>query len=160
MTKDSKVRLKEMKGSKYKCPVCKKGSLVEIKTDKDFGGVDIKFQTADGIDFEFTCKIKNDYFFLCKNEKCRARFERTRWHEGKGKPGPPCMLKNCVGSLDTYRDIPFAKIYSREDKDNVIIAHRDKVPIEFKIVSGELSYDEAGICSQCHFVGPKEIDMR
>jgi len=158
--KKNRVHLKELKGSGYLCPVCKEGSLVEINSEKDFGNVNIKFITRDGIGFEFSCETKNDDFFLCNNENCRARFERTKWREGKKKVGPPCPSINCLGSLDTYKNVPIAKIYPKIGAENVVITYGNSEPLYFKIVSGRLSYDEAGICTQCHYVGPKEIDLK
>jgi hypothetical protein len=156
----SGVSLKDLKSSGYLCPVCKKGSLVEINSEMDFGDVNIKFMTRDGIGFEFSCEAKNDNFFLCKNENCRARFERTKRPKGEKKLGPPCPSINCEGSLDTYKNVSIAKIFPKKEKGNVAITYRNIKPLYFKIVSGKLSFDEAGICTQCHYVGPKEIDLR
>lgn len=158
--KKAKVRLRELKDSGYLCPVCKEGSLIEIKSEKDFGDLNIKFNTKDGISFVFACKTKNDNFFLCKNEKCRARLERTEWRKGEKKVGPPCPTINCKGSLNTYKNVPVAKIYPKSGGENVVLTHRKNKPIYFQIVSGKLSYDEAGICTKCNYVGPKEIDLR
>jgi phage FluMu protein Com len=58
MTKGKKVKLRALKGSGYKCPVCKKGNLIEIKTEKALGNVDIKFKTIDGISFQFSCDVR------------------------------------------------------------------------------------------------------
>lgn len=160
MKKVKKVRYKEMKGSGYLCPVCKDGKLVEIKSDKDFGNVNIKFRTKEDIGFDFKCKTKNDNFFLCKNEKCRARFERCELKKEGKKLGPPCPTINCDGSLDTLKDVPIAKVYPKKGAERVILTYGTKQPSYFKIVSGQLSYDEAGVCSHCHYVGPKEIDLR
>ncbi len=156
----TKIRMKKLKGAQYKCPVCKKGSLAEINKEKDFGDVNIKFKTKDGIGFEFSCNTKNDNFFLCNNEKCRARFERTNWREGEKKLGPPCPSINCLGSLDTYKNVPIAKVFPKKGGENVVITYGNSKPLHFKIVSGKLSYDEAGICTQCKYVGLKEIDLR
>ncbi len=158
--KKNKVRLKELIGSGYKCPVCKVGNLVEINSERNFGNVRIEFNTRDDIGFEFFCKTKNDYFFLCQNEKCRARFERTKWRKGEKKVGPPCPTINCKGSFDTYKNVPVAKIYPIEGSEKVVLIVGNNPPLYFKIVSGQLVYDEAGICTECNFVGPKEIDLR
>ena len=117
-------------------------------------------KAVDGISFEFTCKTKNDNFFLCSNEKCRARLERTDWKEGKKRVGPPCPSVKCRGSLNTYKKVPIAKIYPKEGSENVVITYGEGEPLQFKIVSGKLSFDEAGICTQCKYVGPKEINLR
>jgi hypothetical protein len=158
--KKKRVHLKELESSGYLCPVCKEGGLVEIKSEKDFGDVNIKFITKDGIGFEFSCETKNDNFFLCNNENCRARFERTIRPKGEKKVGPPCPSINCEGSLDTFKNVPIAKIFPKKEAENVVISYRNSRPLYFKIVTGKLSYDEAGICTQCHYVGPKEIDLR
>jgi hypothetical protein len=160
MKKVKKVRYKEMKGSGYICPVCKEGGLVEIKSDKDFGNVVIKFRTKDEIGFVFKCKTKNDNFFLCKNEKCRARFERSEQPKEGKRLGPPCPTINCEGSLDTLKNVPIAKVYPVKGSERVILTYHTKEPSYFHIESGQLSYDEAGVCGLCHYVGPKEIDMR
>lgn len=156
----AKVRLKDLKGSGYICPVCKEGKLIKIKGEKDFGDVNIKFRTRDGIGFKFSCEIKNDNFFLCKNEKCRARFERTDFKQGDKKVGPPCPSIKCEGSLDTYKKVPVAKIYPKKGAETVVITYGDSEPLNFKVITGKLSYDEAGICTECGYVGPKEIDLR
>lgn len=153
-------RLSESEKIEYKCPVCREGTLKEITSEKDFGDVHIKFKTIDGVGFEFTCKTKNDNFFLCDNEKCRARLERTNWKEGKKRVGPPCPSINCRGSLNTYRKVPIAKIYPEKGKEDVVITYGESEPLNFKIVTGKLSWDEAGICTQCKYVGPKEINLR
>jgi hypothetical protein len=152
--------LNESKKTDYLCPVCREGNLVEINTEKDFGDVNIKFKTMDGINFEFTCKTKNDNFFLCANEKCRARLERSDWKEGKKWIGPPCPSIKCRGSLNTYKNVPIAKIYPKKGDEDVVISYGDGEPLHFKVITGKLSYDEAGICTQCRYVGPKEIDLR
>lgn len=158
--KQTIVRLKELKGSEYLCPVCKEGKLVEIRSEKDFGDVNIKFITRDGIGFEFSCETKNDNFFLCNKDTCRARFERTNRRKGEKRVGPPCPSINCRGSLDTYKNVRIAKIYPKKGGENVVITYGKSEPLYFKIVSGRLSYDEAGVCTECNYVGPKEIDLR
>ncbi|UCE36333.1 MAG: hypothetical protein JSW00_12465 [Thermoplasmata archaeon] len=160
MKRVAKVRLRELKGSGYTCPVCKEGELIEIKSEKNFGNINIKFKTQDKIGFEFSCDIKNNYFFLCKNERCRARFERTSWRKGEKKVGPPCPTGKCEGSLNTYKNVPVAKVHPKKDADKVVLIVGKNEPLYFKIISGQLSYDEAGICTKCHVVGPKEIDLR
>ncbi len=160
MNKPKKVKLRELKGSKYLCPVCKKGKLVEIKTKKDLGNLDIKFKTIDGISFQFNCKVKNDNFFLCNNKTCRARLERTNWRKGDKTPGPPCQTINCKGSLDTYKNVPIARIYPKKGAKNVVLNYGGRKKQYFEVVAGQLSYDQAGICTECHCVGPKEIDLR
>lgn len=160
MNKASKVRLKGLKKSGYKCPICNNGDLVEINAEKDFGDVNIEFKTRDGIGFKFHCKIKNDYFFLCTNENCRARIERTRWYKGEKMVGPPCPTINCNGSLNTDKNIPIAKVYPKKGEETVALTYGKNEPIFFEISSGQLSYDEAGICTQCHYVTPKEIDLK
>lgn len=146
--------------TEYICPICREGNLIEMNTEKDFGNVNIKFRTINGVGFEFTCKTKNDNFFLCDNENCRARLERTNWKEGKKRIGPPCPSIKCRGSLNTYRRVPIAKIYPKKGEEDVAITYGDSEPLRFKIVSGKLSWDEAGICTQCKYVGPKEINLR
>ncbi|UCF09002.1 MAG: hypothetical protein JSW28_04775 [Thermoplasmata archaeon] len=158
--KKTKVRLKTVKGSGYRCPVCKEGDLIEVRTEKDFGCVNIKFNTMDDVGFEFKCKAKNNNFFLCYNESCRARFERTKLRRRERKVGPPCPTGNCDGSLKTYSKVPVAKIYPKEGSEDVILTYGKHKPIKFKIVSGQFSYDDAGICTQCNFVCPKEIDLK
>jgi hypothetical protein len=154
------VRLKEVKTSGYICPVCKDGELIEIKNNKILGHVKIKFRTKDGIGFDFACEVKNDYFFLCKSETCRARFERGTRKEGEKKVGPLCPIVNCPGSLDTYTIVPVAKIHPDTSADAVVLISGKKEPNYFKIVEGELSFDEAGICTRCHYIGAKEIDLK
>jgi hypothetical protein len=156
----AKVRLKQLKGSGYICPVCKEGTLMKIKREKDLGDVNIKFRTRDGIGFKFSCVTKNDNFFLCKNEKCRARFERTEFKKGEKKVGPPCPIIKCLGSLDTYKNVPIAKIHPKKGEETVAITYGTSEPLKFKIISGTLSYDEAGICTECRYVGAKEINLR
>jgi hypothetical protein len=154
------VRLKEVKTSGYICPVCKDGELIEIKNDKVLGHVKIKFRTRDGIGFDFSCEVKNDYFFLCKNETCRARFERGTRKKGEKKVGPLCPIVNCPGSLDTYTTVPVAKIHPDKGAESVVLISGKKEPNYFKIVEGELLFDQAGICTRCHCVGAKEIDLK
>jgi hypothetical protein len=146
--------------TEYTCPVCREGILTEVSEEKDFGDVHIKFRTINGISFQFTCKTRNDNFFLCDNEKCRARLERTNWKEGKKRLGPPCPSIKCRGSLNTYRKVPVAKIQPQKGEEEVVITYGDNEPLRFKIVTGKLSWDEAGICTQCKYVGPKEINLR
>ena len=160
MAKGKKVKLRELKGSGYKCPVCKKGNLVAIKTEKHLGNVEIRFKTIDGISFQFSCDIKNDNFFLCNNKKCRARLEKSDWQKGEKTPGPPCEIINCKGSLDTYKNVPVAKIFPKEGSKNVILTYGGTKKQYFEVVTGQLSYDQAGICTECRYVGPKEIDLR
>jgi hypothetical protein len=155
-----KVKLKELKGSGYKCPVCREGNLVVIKAEKTFGNISIKFRTKDGIGFEFACDAKNDNFFLCKNQVCRARFERIDLPKKEEKIGAPCPIINCNGSLDSMKNVAVAKVYPKRGYEKVALTYGQSEPLFFKIVKGDLTYDEAGVCSKCHFVGPKEIDMR
>jgi hypothetical protein len=150
----------ESNKTEYLCPVCREGNLIEILNERDFGDVNIQFKTIDGISFQFACNTKNDNFFLCENEKCKARFERTNWIGKKKKVGPPCPSVKCRGSLNTYRRVPIAKIYPKSGSEDVVITYGEGDPLNFKIVSGKLSYDEAGICTQCKYVGPKEINIR
>jgi hypothetical protein len=152
--------LTEFPKTEYLCPVCREGTLTEVTEEKDFGDVHIKFRTINGVSFEFRCKTRNDNFFLCDNEKCRARLERTNWKEGKKRIGPPCPSIKCRGSLNTYRKVPIAKIYPQRGEEDVVITYGDNEPLHFKIVTGKLSWDEAGICTQCKYVGPKEINLR
>ena len=152
--------MSESNKTEYICPVCREGNLQEIKTEKDFGDVNIRFRTIDGISFQFACNTKNDNFFLCDNDKCRARLERTDFKSGKKKVGAPCPSIKCRGSLNTYRRVPIAKIYPKPGSEDVKITYGEGEPLIFKIVSGKLSYDEAGICTQCKYVGPKEINIR
>jgi hypothetical protein len=153
-------KLGEPSKTEYVCPVCREGNLIEILSERDFGDVNIQFKTIDGISFQFACNSKNDNFFLCENEKCKARFERTNYKGSKKKLGPPCPSVKCRGSLNTYRRVPIAKIYPKSGSEDVVITYGDSEPLHFKIVSGKLSYDEAGICTQCKYVGPKEINLR
>jgi hypothetical protein len=159
-TKKTVVKLKELKGSGYKCPVCREGNLVKIKIEKTFGNVNIKFRTKDGISFEFACDAKNDNFFLCKNEACRARFERVDMAKREESIGAPCPTINCNGSLDSVKNVPVAKVHPKRGSEKVALTYGKSEPLFFNIVSGQLTYNEAGVCSKCHFVGPKEIDMR
>ena len=159
-TKKIKVKLKELKGSGYKCPVCREGNLVAIKAEKTFGSISIKFRTKDGIGFEFACDAKNDNFFLCKNESCRARFERIDLRKREENIGAPCPIINCNGSLDSLKNVRIAKVHPKRGSEKVALTYGKSEPLFFNIVAGQLTYDEAGVCSKCHFVGPKEIDMR
>ncbi len=160
MATKKKVKLKELKGSGYKCPVCREGNLVKIKAEKTFGNVNIKFRTKDGISFEFACDVKNDNFFLCKNQACRARLERIDLPKREKKIGAPCPIISCSGSLDSMKNVPIAKVHPKRGSEKVALSYGKSEPLFFKIVEGELTYDEAGVCSKCHFVGLKEIDMR
>jgi hypothetical protein len=160
MKKKIPVILKGYKDSGYTCPVCKEGALLEVDSENAFGDVNIKFKTRDGVGFEFSCKTKSDYFFLCKNQNCRARFERTAWKKGKKDLGPPCPTIKCKGSLNTYKNVPIATIYPKEGAEKVVLIVGENEPLYFNILSGKLSYDEAGICTQCDYVGAKEIDLR
>lgn len=154
------VKLKQLKASGYKCPVCKEGNLVNIKAEKTFGNINIKFRTKDGIDFEFACDVKNDNFFLCKNESCRARFERAELPRKKDTIGAPCPILSCNGSLDSMKNVTLARVHPKRGSEKVALTYGKNEPLLFNIAAGQLSYDEAGVCSKCRFVGPKEIDMR
>jgi len=155
-----KVKLKELKGSGYKCPVCKDGDLIKIKAEKTFGNISIKFRTKDGISFEFACDAKNDNFFFCKNQSCRARFERVELPKREEKIGAPCPIIGCNGSLDSRKNVAVAKVHPKRGSEKVALTYGKSEPLFFNISSGQLTYDEAGVCSKCNFAGPKEIDMK
>ncbi|UCE36334.1 MAG: hypothetical protein JSW00_12470 [Thermoplasmata archaeon] len=176
------------KKTPYTCPVCesKKYKLLVIMGSMDYGDVKVLLNPAEGSErkvwLEFD--IRENNFYYCAN--CKMRFSRvdpTKLPKYKGKRIPgifsECILKECRdkygGRLGTYKEVVVGEIYVKGEDPRITrrrkrireLLHKadleeipDAVDNFLKEFSGEFTLDQAGICSECGIVVPREVDLK